>query len=341
MAALTALLLAACGPGDGTASPADPGEEGEGSATEAAQPRPVRLGILPAVATVPVYMGLEQGFFADHGIELEVSTGQGGSAILPAVISGDLQFGFSNVVTLMAAREQGLDVRMVVNGSLEQEPDNPPEVPQNVLIVAADSPIATAADLSGRTVAVNTLENAVEVTTRAAIDNAGGDSGAIVLVEMGMGDMPAALAAGHVDAINVVEPFTTIALSQGGQALLAPFTEPLGDPAASIANYFASGDLVTGDPELVADFVAAMGESFDYAQANPELVRDAVVEHMEMDPDLAAVITLPYWTASFNVDSIIEVGLLAQRYGKISEDPDLDLLLPECANNGTCVVASE
>ena len=95
VAALAVLLLSACGD-DGDA--ATPSPQGDGEV------RQVTVGMLPIMPTAALHAGIEQGFFEDHGIELTIETGQGGAALLPAVMSGQLQFATSNPVSLLQAR---------------------------------------------------------------------------------------------------------------------------------------------------------------------------------------------------------------------------------------------
>src|SRR5690348_16128744 len=81
--------LAACG-GSGS-SP---------SAGSSSAPDKVKVGVIPIVDVAPIYLGKSQGIFAKHGIDLTMEQAQGGAAIVPAVVSGQYQFGFSNIVSL-------------------------------------------------------------------------------------------------------------------------------------------------------------------------------------------------------------------------------------------------
>lgn len=85
----TSLLATACGSDDNTGAPSTPG-----------QPDKVTVGVIPILDVAPIYLGLERGFFKDHNIDLELKQAEGGAAIIPAVVSGEYQFGFSNVVSL-------------------------------------------------------------------------------------------------------------------------------------------------------------------------------------------------------------------------------------------------
>ncbi|MGH8878227.1 MAG: ABC transporter substrate-binding protein, partial [Stackebrandtia sp.] len=98
-AVLTMLSATAC-------SPSRSAEDGDA----------VTVGVIPIVDVAPIYLGDKEGFFADRGIDLKLKSGQGGAAIVPGVSSGDYQFGFSNLTSLMSAQTQGLDVRAVAAG---------------------------------------------------------------------------------------------------------------------------------------------------------------------------------------------------------------------------------
>lgn len=59
----------------------------------------------------PVYLGKQKGFFARRHIDLTLQPAEGGTETIPSVLSGNQQFGFSNVVTLLLAQAQGLPVK--------------------------------------------------------------------------------------------------------------------------------------------------------------------------------------------------------------------------------------
>ena len=113
LAALTALplLLTACGGGDEDS--AAPAPDSTGGATETQQ---VTVGVIPIVDVAPIYLGVEQGFFAERGLELDLVLAQGGAAIVPAVLSGEYEFGFSNVTSLLLAKGRGLPLKVVAAG---------------------------------------------------------------------------------------------------------------------------------------------------------------------------------------------------------------------------------
>jgi NitT/TauT family transport system substrate-binding protein len=314
-ATVIALLgsLTACG---------GPGGGGGAAPTDAAGTRQLTVGVIPIVDVAPVYLGQEQGFFADRGIDLELVPGSGGAAAVPGVVAGDFQFAFGNVTSVLLAASQGLPVRVVAEGNSST---GDPATDFSAVVVAADSPIRSAADLAGRTVAVNNVKNIGEVTIRKAVEDAGGDSASIDFVELAFPDMPAAVVGGDVDAAWVVEPFLTVATGQGARPVLANFAEAVDD--LTVATYFTTEQVLAEEPELVDDFQAAIAESLQYAQDNPDEVRRIVTTYTQIAPEVAEQMALPAFPQEIDVASVETVAELMQEYDITSEPVDVDELL--------------
>ncbi|MQA86057.1 MAG: nitrate ABC transporter substrate-binding protein [Streptosporangiales bacterium] len=317
--ALGLLSLSACGSSGAQ-------ESDDGTVT-------IKTGILPSVGLAPLYLGMKKGFFAEQRIKIETQQAEGGAALLPAVTSGEIQVGFSNAVSLMLARQKGLPVRAIVNGPLQTEPGSgwPEDSTYDALLVAKDSPVRSVKDLAGKTIAVNTLKNIEEVLVKYAIDQSGGDSSKVKLVELPTSQMPGALEQGKVAAALAIDPYVTVALDQGARILLRPF-EHL-DPAASVSMYFASEEFIEKEPDTVKRFVAAMNKSIEYAQAHQDEARQEVVGYTEIDPALVERITLPYWSTDLNYESVEKLGDLAVQYKVLAREPDLDAVLGSLAED--------
>src|SRR5215217_2214330 len=178
---LVALALLAAAAGCGSSGD-DNGGQSSGSGT-----KQVKVGVIPILDVAPIYLGKEKGFFSKRGIELTLETGQGGAAIVPGVVSGQFQFGFSNVTSLLIAQSRGLPLKVVSNGVASTGKDKA----DFGGVVTRDPAIRTAADLAGKRVAVNTLKNIGDTTIRASVRKAGGDPSSIKFVELAFPDMPA------------------------------------------------------------------------------------------------------------------------------------------------------
>ncbi|HEY0450566.1 ABC transporter substrate-binding protein [Actinophytocola sp.] len=308
---LSALFAAGCG------ASSDSGGSTPG------KPDDVKVGLISILDVAPIYLGKEKGFFTSRDINLTLQPAEGGTETVPSVMSGNQQFGFSNVVTLLLAQEQGLPVKAVTNGTNSTGVDGKDF---GALMVASGSPIKTVADLKGKKVAVNTFKNVVELAVRASALKAGVDPSSIEFVKLGFPEMPAALADGRADAVFVVEPFQQIVLSQGGKAIASSYVDIA--PDLCVAMYFTSKQLLGENPDLVKRFTAAMNESLSYADAHPDEVRNVLPTYTKIGPELIPKLTLPKWPAEVNQESLKTIASLGKKEGILPGDPNLTDLLP-------------
>jgi NitT/TauT family transport system substrate-binding protein len=311
-AVLTALLLAvtACG---------GSGDEPD----DAAAPDKVNAGVIAIVDVAPIYLGVAKGFFRERDIDLSLTTAQGGSAIVPAVLSGEFQFGFSNSISLLLAQTRKVPIKAISNGNNSTGVDGKDFAG---LFVRADSPVRTAKDLAGRTVAANTLKNITETAVRASVKKAGGDASAVKFTELAFPDQVPALQSGRVDAIFVVEPFQQAALAAGARKIASSYVDTA--PDLTVAMYFTSQALLAKDPDLVQRFTEAMKESLAYADTHPDEVRDALATYTKIPPETRSTLILPRWPAEVNRASVETLAQLAQADGLLTAQPDLAALLP-------------
>src|SRR5689334_6758353 len=99
LAGMVAVALAGTLTACGTSSDSDSGGDGGSGGVDK-----VKVGIIPIIDVAPIYLGQKQGFFSKRNIEVTMEAGQGGAAIVPGVVSGQFQFGFSNFTSLMIAQ---------------------------------------------------------------------------------------------------------------------------------------------------------------------------------------------------------------------------------------------
>jgi len=309
LAAAALTLVAACGGGDSPETDAEGGTK-------------VKVGVIPIVDTAPIWLGKEKGFFEDEDIDLEITTTTGGAAAVPGVVSGDFDFAFGNVVSLMVGADQGLPLEFVTNGtsSAGKKPDF------GAVLVPEDSPIQTPKDLVGKTVSVNNLKNIGDTTVRHAIEQDGGDPTDVKFVEVAFPDAPAALAKKQVDAIWVLEPFMSAALADGARVVTYNYLAM--SPKLDIAGYFTTTQYIQENKDLVERFARAMNKSLDYAGQNEPEVREIVGTYTKIDEPTRAKMVLPVFRSEFDGPSMGLLGSVAVKYGTLEKEPDLDALLP-------------
>ncbi|WP_413543294.1 ABC transporter substrate-binding protein [Citricoccus nitrophenolicus] len=282
----------------------------------------ITVGVIPITSNAPIHLGNEKGFFEEEGLRLSIQRTVGGAAAVPAVSNGSFDFADSNLVSIMVANDKGLDMKVVTTGSAST---GNPEEDSTAVIVPEDSPIQRPADLAGKTVSVNTLENIGDTTIRSIVEQDGGDESAIEFMEVPFPDAPAALASNQMDAAWIAEPFLTQALNEGARVVTYNYADF--HPNTHIEGYFTTSEMVRDEPEIVEKFQNAMRKSHEYAEANPQEVRAITAEYTTIDPELREQIVLNDFPTSFDRDAVRELGEAAAKYGTISEAPNLEDLL--------------
>ncbi|HEY7318572.1 MAG TPA: ABC transporter substrate-binding protein [Candidatus Binatia bacterium] len=268
-----------------------------------------KLGYMKIVDNAALFVGMEKGFFKTEGLELETVPMAGGALILQGVTSGDLQFGWTNVISLYQAHVEGFDFKLIAGGATNVKGKGE----SHAIEVLKTSPIKGAKDLEGKTVAVNTLNNIVHLMAMAWVDKNGASSGKVKFVEVPFPQMEAALVSSKVDAISVHEPFATAALEKGQTRVLAyPWGEVL--PKFLIASWFASEKWIAKNKEVGQAFVRAINRGIDSIHADPEGSRAAMVKWAGLKPELAGKIGLPVFEKGISEKDIQATIDLTQKY---------------------------
>ena len=307
------LATAACGSSGGSSS----------TATSSGGTTTVKVGIIPIVDVAPLYLGQKEGFFGKRGLKLSTTLAQGGAAIVPGVTSGQFQFGFSNMTSLMIAQSNGVPVQAIANGVASTGVAGKDF---GGLVVKKGSSITSPKQLEGKKVAVNTLKNINETAVRESVRKAGGDPDKVNFVELAFDQMPAALDKGQIDAAMAVEPALATMKLQGATEIASPLVDVA--PNLTVAMYFTSTSYAQKNPAVVKKFQEAVAESLSYADAHPDEVRQIVTTYTKTPADVLAEVTLPKWPAEANRSSIETLEKLSEQDGLFKTAPDLDKLLP-------------
>jgi NitT/TauT family transport system substrate-binding protein len=313
----TCVVLAALAAGCG-------GDSGGGAtpAPKSSGPVTLKVGVIPIADVAPLYLGIKKGFFKEENLTIKPQLAEGGAAIIPSVISGDYQIGFSNTTSLIIAASKKLPVVIISQGVLGGKSDADA---WDAVVVPKGSKIKTAKDFEGKTVAVNTLNNIGPVTINHWMEKNGGDPTKIKYVEVPFPEMGAARAAKRVDAAFTVEPAYSGAVAAGGKPIFSSYVATA--PNLTVATYFTSKQYAAKNADVVQRFKRAMEKSLEYAAANEAEVRAVVGEYTQIPAAVTDKMHLPTWRADLNESTIQTVADLALKYKFISEAPSLDDLI--------------
>jgi NitT/TauT family transport system substrate-binding protein len=268
--------------------------------------------------------GVEQGFFSDQDLEVEVQPSQGGATVVPAVTSGSAQIGGSNLVSILLAKDEGLPLKVVAPGTFVQDD---PEQDFSAILVAGDSDIRSPQDLEGATLAVNTLKNVAEVTAKESLSKKGVDISQVKLTEVDFPDMVAALDSGRVDAAFAIEPFVTQGINAGQRVIDRPYVGT--KPGLQIGCYFTSEEYLSENRDVVERFHEGIAATAESISEDPDSFRAFLPEASEIPPPAAEAAILPLWQADSDEDSLELLAELMERYGVTEGRPDTSEVIEE------------
>lgn len=206
------------------------------------------------------WVGLAKGFFRDAGIDLTVLPGQPSDANLKSLAAGKAQFAAVDYVSAVRGTANFPDYRTI-------------EVMQTTtllsMVTVAGRGITKPTDLAHRT--LGTAPAAATQTLFPAYAKAAGfDPATDKIVNAPSDQLPSLLATGRVDAIGAY--FTDTAnvenAAPGKTAVAFPYGQFITDLYGTVI--IATTGVLSGKPDLVQRFAAAMAKTMQYCVDNPE-----------------------------------------------------------------------
>lgn len=304
---------AACGGGAGSAAGAP-----SGHSLSSASPTKVDVAETAGIPSSFLDYGKSKGFFSKRGLDLKIDTSVGGAAVVPAITSGNLQFGGSNITSVLLASSKGLPLAVVAGGTYATET---PKEDFSVVLAGPKSGITSASDLAGKTIAVNTLRNIGDITIKASLEKQGVDVKGIKFVEAGFPDMLSLLAKGTVDAAWEIEPFVTIGRTQGFAPVLWPYAEA--KPGLMVGSYITSKKYLADHADVVTAFRAGVTETAKAIESDPVAFRAAIPNLAKTTPAIAQKLILPQWKGTVDVASLTWMAGEMKKYGLIDKGVDV------------------
>lgn len=221
---------------------------------------PIRFGTVPVESYALAYYAQQQGFFTKAGLNVEITSFTGGGAIAAGVAGGALDIGCANVGSLANAHARGIPVRLIAPCGLYSS-----TAPTTVLAVGVKSSLTSAKELSGKTVGVSTLKDLQQASVMRAVHAAGGDPASVKFLELPIPQVPAALAAGRIDAGIVLEP--TFSYAKDQLRVLVSCYDTIAK-SFMISAFFSTEGWLHQNAPLAIKLVAALRDAAVWANQN-------------------------------------------------------------------------
>ena len=253
---------------------------------------PFNVGAVNDSGGLVVFVAVDKGFFAKHGIDGKVIVRNSGPEVTRALDAGEIDFGSANVSSIPVALERGLNVRAVVGyagGSYTKSTDD------NTLgiIARADSGISTVADLRGKRVGT-TFGWMNDTYLVELIRKQGLGEAPVKRINTTPNGMITLFDTGRLDAAAVWEPDLTRILEKvKGSRLLVRG----GDVVCFCAAMHARPEVLYRDRDATQRYVDAMAEAARFVRDPKNLDEISVIASRHVSGTETALIkrTLKYW----------------------------------------------
>ncbi len=274
-----------------------------------------RVGLLPNAETAAMRLGLNNGFFKEAGIDLQITDTSSGAAAITALIAGQFDVVFANTVSVMQGRDKGLPLVMIAAASTSTGVQGKDF---SALVVSSKNKMESAKELAGKVVASNTIKNIGEITARLSVAKAGGDAASVKVVEMPFSNMEQALEEGQIDAAWMVEPFHTTALGHGLRDIASNYVDTA--PRLTAAAFVSIDPVVQEKADMMTKLRAAIAKSADYANSHPDEIRALIPTFTKITPEIANAFVIPLYDSQVNAASLEAMLPQMQTLDMISKD---------------------
>ncbi len=223
------------------------------SAAPAAQKVTLAIGYIPHVQFTPLYVGMDKGFYAEEGIDLEISYGFG-IDIFSLLQAGKIDLGLSDSDQLIIAGAKDMGLQAVFQ-YYQKYP---------VSIVAKADRIRTPEDLAGKRLGPPEVYGTSFIGLQLFLRKYG-LSGRVSVEKIGY-TQEASLRSDKVDAVVCFSNNEPILLSMKGVAIrqwdVRDFSNMVG------ASFISSRAIIDRKPDLLARFARATVKSMAYTVDN-------------------------------------------------------------------------
>jgi NitT/TauT family transport system substrate-binding protein len=281
---------------------------------------PLRIGTFAVENGMQPFYAKDVGFFSAAGITADVQLLPGSSAIAAGVVSNSIDVGYGALDVLATIHAKSIPIVVIAPGG---EYLAPVTTRVAAIMVPANSTIAHARDLNGKTIAANSLHSLADAVPRLWVDQNGGDSTTLKFVEMPFAAMPAAFDAGRVDAALISEPFLGTA-AKSARVLVYGY-----DCIAKhflLGAYFTTPQWAKDHADEIARFRTAMRRAAGWANANPAKSGELLAKYTKIDPTVIATMTRARFGEALTPALMQPLIDVAAKFGGFSAFPAQELI---------------
>jgi NitT/TauT family transport system substrate-binding protein len=277
---------------------------------------------------MPYAVAMEKGFFKEAGANVTgIITSAGGGTTLRNMLAGNVPFGEVNPNVVVAAIQQGADIKVIS--------DNVLTVAEFVWAVKPDSPIKSVKDLKGKKIGYTNPRSTSQALATLVLQAGGLKTEDVELVKTGgFGEGVAALDIDLVDVTPIPEPLWS--KFQSKYRAIAKASDLL-PPIANVVGV-ATGAQAAAKGDFIRAVIRARRRAVAFMHERPDEAADIIAQVYKLDPEVArsAVRNLtssrtagiPYWgPGQIHLEGLKRTIEVQKMVGAITGDIDAERII--------------
>lgn len=233
----------------------------------------------------PMYVAIEEGYFEEEGIKLDLVCGFGADKVMTAVLSGEADIGFMGSESSIYTYNEGANDYVVNFAQLTQRAGN-------FLVARKAISDFSWEDLKGSTVLGGRKGGMPEMVFEYILKENGIDPAADLKINQNIdfGSTAAAFSEGQGDFTVEFEPGATTLEEEEKGYVVASLGEDSG--YVPYTAYSAKQSFIDSNPDTIQGFVNALQKGMDYVQNHTPEEIAKVIEPQFPETDLSTITTI-------------------------------------------------
>jgi NitT/TauT family transport system substrate-binding protein len=268
------------------------------------------------------FIAKDEGFFAKHGLDVDLVAVTQNSNAPAALESGSVQVGMIQVANLLQLMDGGLDFVALAGGA-----GNEKNVTKFAVVVRSGLDVKDAQDLIGKKVGVPGIGASIDIFFRNWLLNNKVDPAKVSIVETTFLAMADNLKAGNLDAVTPLEPFITRITSQKIGYELFNLIDLLPRPKVGALLFASTRDWATKNASTIPELRAAITEADDFIRANPDKTRVAINKYTHVPMPILDSLPVPAVDPEIHKDDLDFWAGMMERLHMLQKKPDTAKLI--------------
>ena len=237
-----------------------------------------------SVFYAPQYVAINNGFFEENGIEIELSTGQGADAVMTAVLSNQCDIGFAGPEATIYVYNEGKEDYAQVFAQMTRKDGS-------FLVAKGDTDNFSWEDLKGKTVIPGRKGGVPYMTLEYVLKKNGIDPQKDLTLDdsIKFDLMAGAFASGEAEYVTLFEPTASLTEKEGKGYIVASVGKEAGE--IPYTAYFAKKSYIEKNEEIIRNFTKAIYKGEQWVKEHTSTEIAEVIQSFFPDTDIDQLAT--------------------------------------------------